>query len=120
MTNPRLFEDLAELAGGAVGVLTNLRQQLKDEARARVGGALGKTVGKTMSKAMDSFDLVTQDDLERLTGMVAKARSVQEDILKRLSAIEKKLGLKAVNDEPAPKTKAATKAKSKPAKKKKA
>jgi hypothetical protein len=54
MSNQRIFSDLAELAGGAVGVLSSLKQQLRDEARERVDEFAGR------------LDLVTRADIDRL------------------------------------------------------
>lgn len=94
MTSERIFADLAQLAGGAMGVFSDLRQKLKEETKDRMGSAMGR--------AMNQFDLVTQDDVERLSGMITKARLVQDDLIKRLGAIEKKLGLSVAPTKSAP------------------
>lgn len=73
MSNQKIFADLAELAGGAVGVLSSLKQQLRDEARERVDEFAGR------------LDLVTRADIDRLEGMMAKLRV-------RLDTLEEKLG----------------------------
>jgi hypothetical protein len=69
MTNQKIFADLAELAGGAVGVLSSLRQQLRDEAKQR------------FDEMTERMDLVTRDDLRRLEGMIMKLNA-------RLDALE--------------------------------
>lgn len=77
----RLLDDLAQLAGGAMGVLSSLRQQMREEGKSR------------LDQVAERFDMPTRSELERLSGMVSKARHVQEDILARLAAIESHLGL---------------------------
>lgn len=104
MSNKRLFEDLSELAGGAVGVIASLRQQLRDETRDRMDSFAGR------------MDLVTRDEFQRLEGMITKARTTQETLLKRIEAIEAKLGLKTAASPAAASSKPST-SKAKPAKK---
>jgi BMFP domain-containing protein YqiC len=84
MSNQRIFSDLAELAGGAVGVLSSLKQQLRDEARERVDEFAGR------------LDLVTRADIDRLEGMMAKLRV-------RLDTLEEKMGTGPKRATPAPK-----------------
>lgn len=67
--NTKIFSELAELAGGAVGVISSLRQQLRDETRER------------MDAFANRMDLVTRDDITRLEGMIAKLRT-------RIEAVE--------------------------------
>lgn len=83
MNNTKLFADLAELAGGAVGVLSSIKQQLRDETRER------------MDDFASRMDLVTRADIDRLEGMMAKLRA-------RLDALEQKQGARVVKT-PAPK-----------------
>ncbi len=91
MSNSKLFADLADLAGGAVGVISSIKQQLRDETRER----------------MDSFanrmDLVTRDDITRLEGMVTKLRT-------RIEHLEQQLGgnRRAAADQPVAQKKPAT------------
>ena len=97
MPNPRVFDDLAQLVGGAMSVASSLRQQMRENVHERADHLASR------------MDLPTRDELRRLEGMIAKARTVQEEILKRLDALE---GKKAK-----PSTKAAEKT-AKPAAKK--
>ena len=94
MIDKRLLDDLAGMASGAMGVVSSLRQQMKDEARGR------------MDKMANQFDLVTRAEFDKAMGMIAKARAVQEDILKRLDALEGKKASapKPDNDKAAKKT----------------
>jgi hypothetical protein len=106
MKNTRLFDDLAELAGGAVGVLSGLREQLGQEAKERMSVFSSKMAGGA------------GDDLRRIEGMIIKARTTQEDILKRLGAIEEILGLAKKESPKKPATKKTTKKSTKTPKRK--
>lgn len=52
-------------------------------------------------RAMQGFaqrcELVTRDDLDAVVAMIAKARATQEEQDRRLSAVEKKLGLSSAS-----------------------
>ncbi len=68
MNNQKIFSDLAELAGGAMGVLSSMRQQIRDEAKQR------------LDELTERMDLVTRDDVVRLEGMIAKLRARVEQL----------------------------------------
>lgn len=78
MKTTKIFDDLAEMLGGAASVLSNVRQQLRDEVRTRV------------DEVTSRLDLVSRDEFDRLSAMVTKARETQDTILKRLDAIDGK------------------------------
>lgn len=99
MTNPKLFSDLADLAGGAIGVISSIKQQLRDETRERMG------------EFANRLEIVTRDDIDRLEGMVAKLRA-------RVDALEKSVGGKTAK-QPTPKTKTVPKKSSRSTSKKK-
>ncbi len=63
MIKDKMLNDLAELAGGAMGVWSALRQQMRDEVRDRVDQMSGR------------LDLATRADIDRLEGMMAKLRA---------------------------------------------
>lgn len=95
--DPKIIDDLARMAGGAVNIFSGLQQQVREEIRSRVDEMLTR------------MDLVPREDFERLEAMVAQLRLRQEEL-------EKQLGTK----KPAPAKKSpAPKAKKPPAKKKK-
>ena len=80
---PRLFDDLAGVAGGAMSALSGLRDELEAIARARVDEAVRK------------LNLVRRDELDAAEAMAARARAGQEaadlrlhDALARLASLE--------------------------------
>ncbi len=77
--NDQLFEDLARIASGAASTVSGLRNQF--DARRDAGDASS----------------VSREEFDAVAAMAAKAREAQDDLLKRLKAIEQKIGI----DEPA-------------------
>ncbi|MCC6719950.1 MAG: accessory factor UbiK family protein [Acetobacteraceae bacterium] len=76
---PRLLDDLAGVAGGAVSALVGLRDEAEALVRARVDETLRR------------LDLVRRDEFEAVAEMAARAREGQEAAETRLAAIEAKL-----------------------------
>lgn len=76
---PRLFDDLAGLAGGAVSALAGLKDEAEAMVRARVDEALRR------------LDLVRREEFEAVAAMAARAREGQEAAEARLAALEAKL-----------------------------
>ncbi|MCI5059932.1 MAG: accessory factor UbiK family protein [Alphaproteobacteria bacterium] len=76
--NSQFLDDIARVAGGTVGVLNNLREQLQGDIRLRV------------EELATRMDLVPREDLERVELMLEKALSEQKDMLKRLEKLEGK------------------------------
>lgn len=67
----RLLDDIARMAGGAAGLLGSVRQQVKEEIKARI------------DELADRADLVPRADLERVEAMVSALQ-------KRVDALEGK------------------------------
>lgn len=78
----KIFDDLAQLAGGAVSLAGGMAKQIKAEIRARVDEALLK------------MDCVPRAEFERLEAMVQKLRQEQEELKKSLSTPPAKPGKK--------------------------
>ena len=78
-SRPRLFDDLAGLAGGAVSALAGLKDEAEAMARARVDEALRR------------LDLVRREEFEAVAAMAARAREAQEAAEARIAALEAKL-----------------------------
>ena len=76
---PRLFGDLAGIAGGAVSAFAGL----KDEAEAMVRARGDETLRR--------LDLVRREEFEVVAAMAARAREAQESAEARLAALEAKL-----------------------------
>lgn len=72
----KVIDDIAKLAGGAVGVVNEVRQSIQQDIRERVD---------VMAANMD---LIPRDEFERLEALV-KAQADEIDALKgRISALE--------------------------------
>jgi len=76
---PRLLDDLAGIAGGAVSALAGLRDEAEALVRARVDEALRR------------LDLVRREEFDAVAEMAANARAAQEAAEIRLTALEAKL-----------------------------
>lgn len=76
---PRLLDDLAGMAGGAVSALVGIRDEVEAMVRARVYEALRR------------LDLVRREEFEAVAAMAAQARCAQEQAHLRLAALEAKL-----------------------------
>ena len=96
-TRSRVFNDLAKVAGGAASTLSGIKAEIEVLVRQQI------------ERLLVDADMVPRDEFEAVKAMAAKARSEQEALQKRLSALEKKLGVKGTA-----KPKAAKAAKSKP------
>ena len=85
----RIFDDIARGAGGAVGALSGVRDEI--EARLR----------DQLERVLAGMDLVSREEFEAVKAMAAKAREEQERLLLRIEALESRL---AQSESPAPDT----------------
>ncbi len=74
----KVLDDVARLAGGAVGIASDLKTQIAEMIRTQID-----------AKAQD-LDLVPREDLEKLELMLIEAREVQAELEQRVSALEGK------------------------------
>ncbi len=74
----QILDDLAQLAGGAAGIVSGVQQQIKDDIKARV------------EDMATNLDLVPREDFDRIEALLQKALSDQEELKKRLDALEGK------------------------------
>lgn len=97
--DPRIFDDLSRVAGGALNVFSGLREQILNDLRAR------------FDEMADRMDLVPREDFTRLEAQV-------KELQKQIAALsgKKPASAAATPKKPAPK-KAAPKAGKKPVKK---
>ena len=72
---PRLFDDIAGVAGGAFSVLAGLREELESQMRARV------------DEAIRGLDLVRREELDVVAELAANARAGQEAAEARLAEL---------------------------------
>lgn len=75
-TQNRFFDDLARVAGGALGTLAGLRNEIEALARQQV------------ERLLADMNLVTRDEFDAVQAMAAKARAEQESLALRLAALE--------------------------------
>ncbi len=92
--NP-FFDDLARVAGGAMGALSGLKAEMEAMVR------------QQFERVTASLDLVTREEFEVVRAMAAKAREEQEAMEARVAALEARLAEVAA----APKAKAPPKPK---------
>ncbi|MFZ1416370.1 MAG: accessory factor UbiK family protein [Defluviicoccus sp.] len=79
-TSNRFLDDLAKMAGGAASALIGVKQELDAMVRQR------------LERAVASLDLVTRDEFEAVRALAANARTAQEGLEQRVSALEARLG----------------------------
>jgi BMFP domain-containing protein YqiC len=76
---PRLFDDLAGMAGGALSALSGLRDELEAMVRARVDETLRR------------LEVVRREELEAVQELAARARAGQEAAEARIAALEARI-----------------------------
>jgi BMFP domain-containing protein YqiC len=72
----RLIDDLARVAGGALGTLAGVREEV--EARLR----------QQFERILAGMDLVTREEFEVVRAMAQAAREEQERLAARIAALE--------------------------------
>ena len=72
----RIFDDIAKVAGGALGALGGLKQEIEGLVRQRV------------DRFLSDRDLVTREEFEVVKAMLSEARAEQEKLLTRLKKLE--------------------------------
>lgn len=76
-TQNRLFDDLARVAGGALGALTGLRDEIELLVRQR------------MERVLADMDLVPREEFDAVKAMAAEARAENERLAARVAELEK-------------------------------
>lgn len=72
----RLFDDLARVANGAIGVAAGMREEV--DARLR----------EQMERVLGRLDLVTREEFDAVRAMAIKAREEQEVLARRVADLE--------------------------------
>ena len=75
----RIFDDIARVAGGAIGALSGVRGEI--EARLR----------DQLERVLAGMDLVSREEFEAVKAMAAKARTEQEELLRRIAELEARI-----------------------------
>ncbi len=78
----RIFDDLAKVAGGALGALSSLKQEMEAMVRER------------MERFMADSNMVPREEFEAVKAMAAEARVQQEKLSARVAALEAQLAQK--------------------------
>lgn len=73
---PKIFDDLAGVAGGAISVLAGLREEIASMTRARVEEALRR------------LDLVRREEFEAMAQLAQNAKTQVEALEQRVAALE--------------------------------
>ena len=79
----RIFDDIARVAGGALGALTSLKDEIEAMIRDR------------MERFMADGQFVRREEFEVVRAMAAEARAEQERLAKRVADLERALGEKS-------------------------
>lgn len=99
--NP-FFDDIARVAGGALGALSGLKAEIEALIR------------QQMERLTSGMDLVPRDEFDAVAAMAAKARQEQEALAARVAILEARLAELAVTQGPEPAAPPARKPKAAP------
>ncbi len=102
--DPKIFDDLARMAGGAVNIFSGLQEQLRGDLRTRMDDMAAR------------LDLVPRDELDQAKAMIQKLGKQVQSLEQRLDALEGKKPKAAAK----PAQKKSKTVKAKPARKKQA
>lgn len=72
----RIFDDIAKVAGGALGALGSLKQEVENLVKQR------------MDRFVADHDLVSREEFEAVKAMASEARAEQERLLARVTELE--------------------------------
>lgn len=72
----KLLDDLARVAGGALGALSNLREEAEAQMR------------QQFERVLSRMDVVSREEFDAVRAVAAKARDEQETLADRVVALE--------------------------------
>ncbi len=84
----RFFDDMARLAGGALGGIAEMKHEIEAQIHAQV------------EKLLRNMKLATREEFEIVREMAIKARQEQEEMKERLAEIEKELANQSPKKKP--------------------
>ena len=79
----KFLNDVAKMATGAMGSFSDVRDQVK------------KMVKERVEELLEDMDMVSRREFDRVEAVATKARARQEELEKRITALEKQLKTKA-------------------------
>ncbi len=88
----KILDDLARVAGGALGALSSLREEAEAQMR------------QQFERVLSRMDVVSREEHEAVRAMAAKAREEQEAMAERLAALEATVATLKAEHEPKPAT----------------
>ncbi|OYD81063.1 accessory factor UbiK family protein [Azospirillum brasilense] len=86
----KILDDLARVAGGALGALSSLREEAEAQMR------------QQFERVLSRMDVVSREEHEAVRAMAAKAREEQEAMAERLDALEATVAALKAAREPKP------------------
>ncbi|MGQ9371425.1 accessory factor UbiK family protein [Azospirillum sp. A39] len=72
----KLLDDLARVAGGALGALSGLREEAEAQMR------------QQFERILSRMDVVSREEFDAVRALAAKAREEQEALAERVTALE--------------------------------
>ncbi len=75
----KILDDLARVAGGALGALSNLREEAEGHMR------------QQFERILSRMDMVSREEFDAVRAMAAKARDEQEALTDRVATLEARL-----------------------------
>ena len=72
----KILDDLARVAGGALGALSSIREEAEAQMR------------QQFERVLSRMDVVSREEYEAVRAMAAKAREEQEALTERITALE--------------------------------
>ena len=85
-TRNRFFDDIAKVATSAAGTLTGMKGEIEHIVRHKV------------ESFINSMNLVTREEFEVTSAMIAKARENQEKLEKKVKVLESKINNKTTRN----------------------
>ncbi len=76
----KFFDDLAKMAGGALGALSGVRGEIEAQIR------------QQFERVLSQMDVVSREEFEAMKEIAIKARLEQETLAERVAALEARLG----------------------------
>ena len=85
-TRNKFFDDIAKVATSAAGTLTGMKGEIEHIVRHKV------------ESFINSMNLVTREEFEVASAMIAKARENQEKLEKKIKVLESKINNKTTRN----------------------
>ncbi|MEK6746507.1 MAG: accessory factor UbiK family protein [Pseudomonadota bacterium] len=84
--NNKFLNDMARMASGAVGGLMDVKREIE------------VIVGEQLEKLLQKMNLVTKEEFDTTQAMLIKSRNEQEELKKRLDALEEQINTLTIGE----------------------